>query len=154
MSIHSLTAAAAMLGGILSAAAAAPESRPPDPSDPSTWGSPPPPLVVIEAPATGFGQAAARARDRSVVTQRMARVKGEMLAAIEPDGRGGKIAKVVRPDGSVEMRPLRVLYTARVKPPAPAKPGIPRAAENGAAAAAGAVAGAAAAIAIKKGLRS
>lgn len=135
-------------GLALAASAAVTPPAPPDPADPSTWGSPPP-LTVVEAPATGFGRAAARAR-AVTATQRMARVKGEMLAGIEPDGKGGKIAIVVHPDGRTERRPLRVLYTARVKPPAPPAPALPPAAKTAATAAAGAIAGAAATAALRK----
>lgn len=59
----------------------------------------------------------AAAASRGVTTQRMARVSGEMIAAIETDKAGNKIARIVKDDGSTEVRQLRVLHTARVKEP-------------------------------------
>lgn len=137
---------------------------PPDPADPATWGAEQPLELHSAEPtpaAQGVARAKARARlageaqaqaapraaARALSTQRMQRVQGEMLAAIEDTADGGKIAKVVLPDGSVEVRPLRVLYTARVKEEASPEKGLPIDAGHAAAAAAGAVAAAAAAAA-------
>jgi hypothetical protein len=95
-------------------------------------------------PRSAFSQIVARA----ITTQRTARVKGEILAAIETDAKGKQTAKVIRPDGSIEMRPIKTLHTARLKPPAPAASPIDG--SHAAAAAAGALAAAAAAAAIAK----
>ena len=119
---------------------------------------PAPTAIVAPAdPTSAFAQIRARQAARqervgatAISTQRMARVQGEMLAAIETDKAGNKTAKIVHTDGTVELRQLRVLATARVKPPAAPAPS-PVTARDAAAAAAGAAAGAAAAAAaIKK----
>jgi hypothetical protein len=90
-----------------------------------------------------------------VYTQKMQRVRGELLAGIDTNPKtGAKTAKIVRPDGSIEIRPLKVLATARIKPKEPSKEDPPSNGGRAAAAAAGAVAGAAAvaaAAAVKKG---
>jgi hypothetical protein len=99
-------------------------------------------------PKSAYAQIVARQQDRAIHTQRTARVKGEILAAIETDAKGNKTAKVIRADGSIEMRPIKTLHTARIKPPAPAAPPIDG--SHAAAAAAGALAAAAAAAAIAK----
>ena len=99
-------------------------------------------------PKSAYAQIVARQQDRAINTQRTARVKGEILAAIETDANGKQTAKVIRADGSIEMRPIKTLHTARIKPPAPAAPPIDG--SHAAAAAAGALAAAAAAAAIAK----
>jgi hypothetical protein len=58
-------------------------------------------------PKSAYAQIVARQQDRAINTQRTARVKGEILAAIETDAKGNKTAKVIRADGSIEMRPSR-----------------------------------------------
>jgi hypothetical protein len=99
-------------------------------------------------PRSAFAQVVSRQQDRAIHTQRTARVKGEILAAIETDAKGKQTAKVIRPDGSIEIRPIKTLHTARLKPPAPAASPIDG--SHAAAAAAGALAAAAAAAAIGK----
>jgi hypothetical protein len=99
-------------------------------------------------PKSAYAQIVARQQDRAINTQRTARVKGEILAAIETDAKGKQTAKVVRADGSIEMRPIKTMYTARLKPPAPAASPIDG--SHAAAAAAGAAAAAAAAAIAKK----
>jgi hypothetical protein len=99
-------------------------------------------------PKSAYAQIVARQQDRAIHTQRTARVKGEILAAVETDTKGNKTAKVIRADGSIEMRPIKTLHTARLKPLAPAAPPIDG--SHAAAAAAGALAAAAAAAAIAK----
>jgi hypothetical protein len=155
--MRSLITAAAIFGGILSAAA-----RPPDPSDPSTWGTPEPlpadetetltprQLKMAEIAArTAARQAALDAMP--VYTQKMQRVRGVLLAGIETDPKtGAKTAKIVRPDGSIEIRPLKVLATARIQPKKPEKEKNPLDGSHAASGAAGAVLGAAAALALKK----
>ena len=99
-------------------------------------------------PKSAYAQIIARQQDRTIHTQRTARVKGEILASIDTDAKGKQTAKVIRPDGSIEMRPIKTLHTARLKPPAP--PASPIDGSHAAAAAAGALAAAAAAAAIAK----
>jgi hypothetical protein len=99
-------------------------------------------------PKSAYAQIIARQQDRAIHTQRTARVKGEILASIDTDAKGKQTAKVIRPDGSIEMRPIKTLHTARLKPPAP--PASPIDGSHAAAAAAGALAAAAAAAAIAK----
>jgi hypothetical protein len=99
-------------------------------------------------PKSAYAQIIARQQDRAIHTQRTARVKGEILASIETDAKGKQTAKVIRADGSIEMRPIKTMYTARLKPPAP--PASPVDGSHAAAAAAGALAAAAAAAAIAK----
>jgi hypothetical protein len=99
-------------------------------------------------PKSAYAQILARQQDRAIHTQRTARVKGEILAAVETDTKGNKTAKIIRADGSIEMRPIKTLHTARLKPPAPAAPPIDG--SHAAAAAAGAAAAAAAAAIAKK----
>lgn len=94
---------------------------------------PPDPLESLRSdieanadPTDAFAQVKARVAAREaareaarlampVATQRMERVRGEMLAGISTDAKGNKTAKIVRADGTVEMRPLKVLHTARVQ---------------------------------------
>jgi hypothetical protein len=102
---------------------------------------------------SAFAQVVARQQDRAIHTQRTARVKGEILAAIETDAKGNKTAKVIHADGSIEMRPIKTLHTARLKPPAPAAPPIDGSHAAAAAAGALAAAAAAAAIAAKRGTK-
>jgi hypothetical protein len=99
-------------------------------------------------PKSAFAQIVSRQQDRAIHTQRTARVKGEILAAINTDAKGKQTAKVIRADGSIEIRPIKTLHTARLKPPAPAAPPIDG--SHAAAAAAGALAAAAAAAIAKK----
>ena len=104
-------------------------------------------------PKSAYAQIVARQQDRAIHTQRTARVKGEILAAIETDAKGKQTAKVIRADGSIEMRPIKTLHTARIKPPAPAAPPIDGSHAAAAAAGALAAAAAAAAIAAKRGTK-
>lgn len=99
-------------------------------------------------PRSAFSQILARQQDRAIHTQRTARVKGEILSRIDTDATGKQTAKIIRPDGSIESRPIKTLHTARLKPPAPAASPIDG--SHAAAAAAGAIAAAAAAAAIAK----
>lgn len=99
-------------------------------------------------PKSAYAQIIARQQDRAIHTQRTARVKGEILASIETDAKGKQTAKVIRADGAIEIRPIKTMYTARLKPPAPAASPIDG--SHAAAAAAGALAAAAAAAAIAK----
>ncbi len=99
-------------------------------------------------PRSAFAQVVSRQQDRAIHTQRTARVKGEILSRIETDAKGKQTAKVIRADGSIEMRPIKTLHTARLKPPAPAASPIDG--SHAAAAAAGALAAAAAAAIAKK----
>lgn len=108
--------------------------------------------VVELRPDVAMDHIVAAAAKRAVVTQRMARVQGEMVAAIETDKAGNKVAKIVRDDGSVEMRKLKVLHTARVqaKKVEPGK-GSGRLLDGALALAIGAAMGGGAAMAMKRG---
>jgi len=99
-------------------------------------------------PRSAYAQILSRQQDRAIHTQRTARVKGEILSRIDTDAKGKQTAKVIRADGSIEMRPIKTLHTARLKPPAPAASPIDG--SHAAAAAAGALAAAAAAAIAKK----
>lgn len=99
-------------------------------------------------PRSAYAQILARQQDRAIHTQRTARVKGEILSRIDTDAKGAQTAKIIRPDGLIESRPIKMLHTARLKPPAPESPPIDG--SHAAAAAAGALAAAAAATAIAK----
>jgi hypothetical protein len=144
---------ALMIAAVMCACAATAKPKdqlPPDPADPSTWGEIEP--LPVETPDAGdaFAQIAARAAERAITTQRIARVKGEMLASIETDGKGNKTAKILHEDGTVEMRKLKVMHTARILPKKPEKKEQPLDASDAASAAAGIALGAAAALAAKK----
>lgn len=136
------------------AAAAAPSAigergiNPPDPADAFAQVRARHQIRSALAAAATNAPAAATAPTKS---KTMRRVTGEMVAAIETDRAGNKTAKIIHADGTTEIRPLKVLYTARVKPPAaPASRELPVDGSHAAAAAAGAAAAAAAALAAKK----
>jgi hypothetical protein len=103
---------------------------------------------------SAFSQIVARTEDRKaamlITTQRMARVKVEMVKRIETDITNKKFAVIVTSDGAIERRPVRVLATAHVKPKKPESKNAPIDGSHAAAAAAGALAAAAAAAAIAK----